>query len=216
MASTFYRMLSPRRDDDSSSQQKDDEADFGIETSRVSDLSGSAGRPFGTTNGGNNTRSYEPLQSSPASVVDRRGSGQSVEASAVGTVDSVPSEGLAPVSEKDASPTKRGPLYIFKPISDAALFVIKNPLFDAFIVAVIILNSLLIASASYTNVDSNGNLVSSGSLVNTVLNRLEVVFTSIFVAEFGLKALGLGLFASPDGYFLDPWNWLDFVIVVTS
>jgi voltage-dependent calcium channel L type alpha-1D len=94
--------------------------------------------------------------------------------------------------------------------------LVQNPLFDGFILAVIIFNSILIAMADYSHVDKDGSLVSTGSTINTLINRLEYFFTAVFVGEFALKILGLGLFKDKKSYFRSAWNWLDFVIVVTS
>lgn len=77
------------------------------------------------------------------------------------------------------------------------------------------MNSLFLAIADYSNVDSTGALVSEGSWRNTLIARSEIVFTTIFTMECVLKIIALG-FRGKTGYLADPWNWLDFVVVITG
>jgi hypothetical protein len=69
--------------------------------------------------------------------------------------------------------------------------------------------------ADYSTVDSTGALVSDGSWRNTLISRSEIVFTTIFTMECVLKIISLG-FNGKNGYISDPWNWLDFVVVITG
>ena len=45
-----------------------------------------------------------------------------------------------------------------------------------------------------------------------VLRVLNIFFAAVFVLEFLLKIIGLGLAS----YFSSAWNWLDVVIIVVS
>lgn len=45
---------------------------------------------------------------------------------------------------------------------------------------------------------------------------LDIVFTTLFVLEFILKSIGLGLFYNNGSYMKDHWNKLDFFIVLIS
>lgn len=45
-----------------------------------------------------------------------------------------------------------------------------------------------------------------------VLRVLNIFFAAVFVLEFLLKIIGLGLAS----YFTSAWNWLDVVIIVVS
>jgi hypothetical protein len=100
-------------------------------------------------------------------------------------------------------------------ISDLCRRLISHKYFDRFIISVIALNSLFLAMADYSNVDETGALVSDGSWRNTLISRSELVFTLIFTMECALKITALG-FTGKQGYIHDPWNWLDFVVVITG
>eukprot|EP00580_Thalassiosira_gravida_P014264 CAMPEP_0201685176 /NCGR_PEP_ID=MMETSP0494-20130426/53021_1 /ASSEMBLY_ACC=CAM_ASM_000839 /TAXON_ID=420259 /ORGANISM="Thalassiosira gravida, Strain GMp14c1" /LENGTH=688 /DNA_ID=CAMNT_0048169005 /DNA_START=668 /DNA_END=2734 /DNA_ORIENTATION=- len=74
----------------------------------------------------------------------------------------------------------------------------SNPWFDRFIVAVIIANSIGIATISFGDSDEK----------SIVLGILNLLFSSIFVVESVLKITALG-----KGYFRSRWNIFDFVVV---
>jgi hypothetical protein len=93
--------------------------------------------------------------------------------------------------------------------------LISHKYFDQFIIFVIALNSLFLAMADYSNVDEGGALVSTGSWRNTLIARSELIFTLIFTMECGFKITALG-FTGKQGYLHDPWNWLDFIVVITG
>jgi hypothetical protein len=42
------------------------------------------------------------------------------------------------------------------------------------------------------------------------------VFNYIYFAEFALKILAMGAFLHKNAYFREPWNWLDFTVVVVG
>ena len=44
---------------------------------------------------------------------------------------------------------------------------------------------------------------------NQILEFINIVITFIFTFEMIIKILGFGLF----NYFIDKWNWIDFVVV---
>jgi hypothetical protein len=45
-----------------------------------------------------------------------------------------------------------------------------------------------------------------------VLQYLNIFFATVFTLEMALKWFGLGFTL----YFKNPWNWLDFLIVIVS
>jgi len=93
--------------------------------------------------------------------------------------------------------------------------IVNNPMFDRFILIVILLNSAFLAMADYTSVDDTNNLSAHGSIRNQIIIESEIYFTSIFICEFALKIIGLGVYGE-HSYFADSWNWLDFLVVVSS
>lgn len=48
------------------------------------------------------------------------------------------------------------------------------------------------------------------------MNRSEPIFTTLFTLEFLIKIIALGVAKGPNTYFKDAWNWLDFIVVVSS
>ena len=100
-------------------------------------------------------------------------------------------------------------------IRKVALMIISNPLFDRFILTIIMVNCVFMIMSDYEHVDNMNNLSSDGSIRNEVILSSEIYFTAIFTCEFLLKWAALNIYG-PNSYFYDPWNWLDFIVVVTS
>lgn len=88
--------------------------------------------------------------------------------------------------------------------------------FDNFILATILVNSLVLALTDYSNVDREGRPSVEGSWRNAVVEATESVFTSIFTVEFLIKAIGMGMILDKGSYLRDGWNWLDFIVVVSG
>ena len=87
--------------------------------------------------------------------------------------------------------------------------IVKHPIFDLIIICLIILNSLLLAIYDYEH-------PSKKSVRNNIVNYLEPVFTIAFTIEWVLKIIAMGFVFGKGTYLKDPWNWLDFIVVVTS
>jgi hypothetical protein len=89
--------------------------------------------------------------------------------------------------------------------------VVANPYFDAFILFLILVNSILLALYQYRQPGCTFNELSD--------NVIDPILLGFFTCECGLKIIAWGLFCSVKGhtaYLLDAWNWLDFVVVVTG
>lgn len=99
--------------------------------------------------------------------------------------------------------------FVVNPINS----VVKHHMWGKFILTIIATNAILYAMADYTHVDENGNLVTKGSVINSVISVTDNVFFAIFAFEMIIKWLSMGLFGD-NGYFSDRWNFLDFVIVI--
>ena len=84
-------------------------------------------------------------------------------------------------------------------------FVRPQGKMDIFIIIAICVSSILLALESPILDPETGR----------VLGRIDKVFTIIFFTEMALKMLAHGLFAKRPirGYFRQPWNYLDFVVV---
>lgn len=100
--------------------------------------------------------------------------------------------------------------------------IVAHPWFDRFILLLIALNSLVLALTDWSVIDKDptsdevGEPIAEGSWRNTLLYESEIVFTSFFTLEFALKVVAQGFYLKPGAYLRDPWNILDFVVVVTS
>lgn len=81
--------------------------------------------------------------------------------------------------------------------------------FDTIIIVLIIINSLLLGVIDYENPNSK-------SLRNQIVTNTEPFFTSVFTLEAVLKIISYGFIVGRGAYLKDAWNWLDFVVVITS
>jgi len=93
--------------------------------------------------------------------------------------------------------------------------ITSSQYFDSFILVAIILNSLLIACYDYTNVN-NDYQPSVSSTRNYIIDKCEIIFTAIFVAECVLKIMSQGFVNGKNAYLRDGFNLLDFVLVLIS
>ena len=81
--------------------------------------------------------------------------------------------------------------------------------FEAFIIALIILNSLLLGIYDYENPKSK-------SPRNQIVNYAEPFFIAAFTSEAIMKIIALGFVLDKGTYLREAWNWLDFLVVLTS
>ena len=85
--------------------------------------------------------------------------------------------------------------------------------FDNFITLVILLNSIMLAAQDYQGRLEGEDYV---SVRNNELEKVDLVFTVIFILECVLKIIGMGFIVHKNSYLHDPWNWLDFFVVCIS
>jgi len=89
------------------------------------------------------------------------------------------------------------------------VWIITHRLFDNFIVFLIMLNSIMLGIRNYGDPDNLTN-------VNQVVEKSDIFFTISFTVECLLKIVGMGLILDRGSYLRDAWNWLDFLVVVSS
>ena len=87
--------------------------------------------------------------------------------------------------------------------------IMKNSIFEATILTLIILNSFFLAIYDYENPKEK-------STRNNIVNYVEPFFTLAFTIEATVKIIAMGFVMEKGAYLRDPWNWLDFIVVVTS
>jgi voltage-dependent calcium channel L type alpha-1D len=86
--------------------------------------------------------------------------------------------------------------------------ITKHPVFDQFILVAVIIGSILLAWQT--------PLWDPNSVQLLVVNYINYVLSGIFMAEMIAKIVALGFVLHKDAYLRDPWNVLDFVIVIIS
>ena len=89
------------------------------------------------------------------------------------------------------------------------LKIVTSRLFEILITILIFLNSIMLGFMDYT--DTKAKIWR-----NEIVTYSEPFFTSIFTLEVVLKIIAFGLFWGKNTYLRDPWNWIDFIVVITS
>eukprot|EP00094_Tigriopus_californicus_P013635 TCALIF_13192-PA protein Name:"Similar to CAC Voltage-dependent calcium channel type A subunit alpha-1 (Apis mellifera)" AED:0.16 eAED:0.16 QI:0/0.61/0.47/0.84/0.77/0.89/19/0/1097 len=98
-------------------------------------------------------------------------------------------------------------LFIFSstnPVRVGIHWLVTKPLFDVFIMFVILLSSAALAAE---------DPVQENAPWNKVLSKFDYGFTAIFFIECLLKILDLGLMFHPGSFFRDVWNIMDGTVV---
>ena len=95
------------------------------------------------------------------------------------------------------------------PVRAGIVWIITHKRFDQVIVCLILVNSLLLGIKDYTDVKNE-------SSINQFVEQCEPLFAWAFSIECVLKILGMGFILDPGSYLRDVWNWLDFIVVVSS
>lgn len=101
----------------------------------------------------------------------------------------------------------------------AVVWIIQWKWFERFILFVIFLNSLSLAIVDYSasSVDpSTWEPSAALSSRNKFVDSLEVYFIVVFTVESFLKIIGMGFVLDEGCYLRDPWNWLDFTVVMSG
>ncbi|KAJ0409168.1 hypothetical protein ATCC90586_010249 [Pythium insidiosum] len=93
------------------------------------------------------------------------------------------------------------------------VWCITSKRFDQFILFLIFANSIILAIADYSKVNAEGDLDSTQSYRNAVVNYADSIFTTLFTVECSMKIIAMGMFGEKGAYLMDPWNVLDFAVV---
>ena len=98
----------------------------------------------------------------------------------------------------------------------AAIQAAYSPVFDAILVTIIVVNTLLIAMED----PSDPNLAQGNPAMYTPLNQVvhssDYVFTTLYFVEFAIKAVASGFAVGYGVYLSNWWNVFDFSILVLS
>ena len=89
--------------------------------------------------------------------------------------------------------------------------IVAHRYFDNFIILLIGLNCICLAIDD--PLDLSGDSANPSPL-KAFLNMAEYVFLFFFTLESVLKIIAMGFILDKNSYLRNPWNWLDFVVVV--
>lgn len=67
--------------------------------------------------------------------------------------------------------------------------------------------------ADLSQVDASGDLDSTHSKSNTIVDCADGIFTTLFSIECTLKIIAMGFFGESGAYLMNPWSWVDFIVV---
>lgn len=90
-----------------------------------------------------------------------------------------------------------------------SVWLVCSKEFDRFILFMIMLNSAFLGIKDYTD-------TANASAINQFVESSEPFFTYVFLFECGAKIVAYGFILGSNSYLSEPWNWLDFIVVVTS
>lgn len=95
------------------------------------------------------------------------------------------------------------------------VWIAESRAFEAVILLAILVNSVFLGMSDFRYADST-NTLQPGSWRNTMILNAEAVFTAIFATEAVMKIIGMGFVVSKGSYLRDPWNMLDFTVVLAA
>ena len=82
-------------------------------------------------------------------------------------------------------------------------YILSLKIYSISIHTIIIINSVFLIFETIKSLDS----------ISTYSN---IIFTVIFLIEFFMKVIAYGFILEDNTYLRDPWNWLDFIVVITG
>lgn len=89
------------------------------------------------------------------------------------------------------------------------MWLVTAKWFEYLIIFLILLNALFLGIKDYTDVDNV-------TPINQFVESMEPYFSYLFLFECTSKILAMGFILGSRTYLSDAWNWLDFLVVVTS
>eukprot|EP00939_MAST-03C_sp_MAST-3C-sp1_P002275 g2275.t1 len=106
------------------------------------------------------------------------------------------------------------------PLHRRVLAIVSDPRFDNAIIFVILLSSLSLAFECPATVDPDHEESSYSDSEDDrweiAFFTLELIFTTIFTFEVIMKTTAMGFVLHKNAYLRDPWNIVDFVVVLGS
>ncbi|RWS17360.1 sodium channel protein para-like protein [Dinothrombium tinctorium] len=87
----------------------------------------------------------------------------------------------------------------FHPLRRVAIYMLVHPWFSFFVIVTILVNCSIMTLPS-----------------NKTIEKTEIIFTTIYTFESCLKIIARGFIINQFTYLRDPWNWLDFAVIVLA
>ncbi|KAH9506937.1 hypothetical protein DERF_011641 [Dermatophagoides farinae] len=87
----------------------------------------------------------------------------------------------------------------FNPLRRVAIYMLVHPLFSFLVIVTILINCILMTLPPEESIE-----------------RTEIIFTTIYTFESCLKVAARGFILTPFTYLRDPWNWLDFAVIMLA
>eukprot|EP00899_Mesostigma_viride_P006366 jgi/Mesvir1/15730/Mv03304-RA.1 len=94
------------------------------------------------------------------------------------------------------------------PLRRACIYLAGSGWFESLVVLVILANCAFLAMYDPLSADDEGR--------NLIISEAEIPFTAFFIGEMVIKIIAMGFVADPRCYLRDPWNVMDFLVVVGS
>jgi len=88
-------------------------------------------------------------------------------------------------------------------------WLVTSKMFERFIISLIMINSVFLGIKDYVDIENETD-------INRLVEWMEPFFTYLFLMECLFKIMAMGWFMGNNSYLDDSWNWLDFIVVVTS
>ena len=96
------------------------------------------------------------------------------------------------------------------------IYILNKRGFENLIIFFIACNSIILGLNDYTWDRKQLEIQSEMPFMNQLNEKSEIFFTTVFTLEACIKIMSLGFIFSKNSYLRDPWNWLDFMVVVTG
>lgn len=93
------------------------------------------------------------------------------------------------------------------PLRKRVISTVVHPFFENFVLLCIIANSLSLSFYDYSNGKERNN---------EMIELLGYFFSVIFTIEAILKIISMGFLVNKHSYLRDPWNVMDFIIVLAG
>lgn len=94
--------------------------------------------------------------------------------------------------------------------------VMTSKYFDKIIIFLITVNSVILGLVDYTYERKSGQDPTKEPWINKLAEQSEIFFTIAFTIEVMIKIISMGFIFGRSSFLRDPWNWLDFSVVITS